>query len=140
MTPTFSTRTSTTTCRSKKVSTPEQGELEEGGVAYTTIAALLRLSKTRSDYIVGKALAEAFPREEDWDAAKGVPNLLEQLNAVALVADDVRQERVYLDAEDPEGVQHAIALHFGRLLETVELFAEEIGVDVHDLLTVLVND
>lgn len=111
----------------------------DGGVPYTTIAALLRLSKLRSEFLVGRALAERYPTEEEWEEALDDRELIEQLDSLGLVADDMRSH-LGLEEPTPESVQNAVGQHYQQAIESIQLFAEEIGTDVQDLLNVLVND
>lgn len=110
------------------------------GLRYNVIAALLRLSKCRSQYLIGKALAEYLPTEDLWEGFMNDPENIAQFQALADVAVDIRAAMDAVLAADPEAVQSVVEQHYDRGLEAVELLAEELTTDPHNLLTVLVND
>lgn len=114
-------------------------ENDEEGPSYTAIAAVLRLSKLRSQYLIGKALSETFATEAEWQDALNDPETMEQFEAAGFIADDLRSHLGTVDPT-PEAVEDAAALEYKDALETIQLFADDIGATIQDLLHVLVTD
>jgi len=120
--------------------TPGAGDVEGRGVQYNVIAAFLRLSRCRSEFLVGQALADAYPTDEAWNVFLNDPETQEQFQALADVAEDIRVGLHASYAADPEAVQRVVEQHYERGLESVMLVAESLVIDPQELLNVLVND
>lgn len=114
--------------------------VEAIGRAYTVTDALLRLLFSRQMYLVGKAMAEAYPTDDDIEDLITDPDAIEQLKGVALVVDDIRHQRAREGAHSLEAMISVLSQHYDRAVEEVELFAEQHGVSPEDLLVVLTRD
>lgn len=102
------------------------------------LALTLELSHLRSTYLVGRALAEAFPTDADWVNACNTQDFLELVDEFAQVIADVRQTLRGVDPT-PEAVAKAMGQHYQRALVAVEAFAELVGIEGEELLRVLVR-
>lgn len=111
----------------------------EGASAAAVFAAVLRLSSLRSAFLVGRALAEVCPYEDQWEAVLRDPEFLETLATVHTIVTDVAATAVSQDRFTPDGIADVGAAHYSRGLEAVELLAERLAVDPKDLLAVLIT-
>jgi hypothetical protein len=105
---------------------------------YGSLALLLYLSRLRSEAIVGRALAETFPTEADWEGFTQDPNTVEELSAFADVVLDMRSGQVS-PSLTPQDVEAMAKPHLSRAMESVELMAEKLGIRTEDLIAALVT-
>lgn len=106
-------------------------------MTYGGAALLLHLSYLRASWLVGQALARAFPDQDSWLKALDEPEFQETLTNFAQLLEDIQLE---LSATpDPELLRRFGEQHYQRSLECVEAFAERIGVSPHELLLVSVR-
>jgi hypothetical protein len=118
----------------------ESAEQDSGAaVGYETIAALLCLRRFRHQYLVGKALAELCPAEDDIDEFTSDPLVLEEIEGFAEVVRDIRIATKGDPRATPETVERAVAPHFGRAMEAVGLMAERLNIPPELLIVALVT-
>ena len=111
--------------------------LAEARVPYGTLALLLHLSRLRSDFIVGRSLAEKFPTEESWTRFTTDPITLEEFS---LFAHYIRELRAHAkQITSPQDVEHMMAPHMDYVLECLSMTAEKLGIRPEDLITTLVT-
>jgi hypothetical protein len=106
-------------------------------VPFGTLALLLHLSRLRSEYIIGRALAEKFPTEDDWVGFTSNRWTVEELSEFAGIVRDLRSGRTPILS--PKDVENAAAQHTDRLLESVSIAAETLGVRPEDLVNALIT-
>lgn len=103
------------------------------------IALLHHLSFMRSQYIVGRKLAENFATNEAWINALKSRQFIELVEEFAQCVSDIRTATELGQAFTPETVQRAVGQHYARALEAVKEFAEVIDVSGEELLAVLIQ-
>ena len=105
----------------------------------TFLAMMLALSQLRSSYVIGKALYEKWPNNDDWVRACSSHEVVELVDEFGEMITDIRDTVAMAPITGPEEAQSAVAEHYGQALASVADFAQLIGVEGEDLLAVLVN-
>jgi hypothetical protein len=105
-----------------------------------TVSLVLQLSNVRNAVMVGQALAQRFPTEEDWNAFITNPIFIESIETFTVCIMDIRNTLPELgNIFDPEVIQQAVDQHYDIALEAVEELADEIGCSPAELLGFFVN-
>lgn len=128
--------------------TPDELPLEDdpvlegafaAGDTHAFVAVVLHLSYLRSQLLVADALARRYPTEEAWQALLNDPLFQETIRDLSEIVADLRDGGLLGLTPDPAALAAAAQQHHGRALEAVEDLAQALGVDPHDLLTVLIR-
>lgn len=105
----------------------------------TFLAMMLALSQLRSSYVIGKALYEKWPDNDEWVRACSSNEMVEMVDEFGEMITDIRDTMAMAPITGPEAAQSAVAEHYGQALSSVADFAQLIGVEGEDILAVLVN-
>lgn len=103
------------------------------------ISIVLHLSRLRTNYLVGRALAEKYPTEAEWQAVLNNPATLELIDEFAQTVVDVRVASELAGTFTPDKVQEAVGKHYDRALDGVQAFAQLTDIAPEDLLSALTH-
>lgn len=103
------------------------------------VALLHHLSYLRSQYIVGRKLAEKYPTDVAWIDALKSRQFIELVEEFAQCVSDIRTASELGQVVNPETVQKAVGQHYSRALEAVKEFAELVEVPAEELLATLIQ-
>lgn len=106
----------------------------------TVIAFVQHLSRLRSNVIVGRALADRFKTEAEWQECLCSEEFLELVDEVTTFAVDLNVAvELVGDLEDVTRLQDAVQEEYPRALAAVDELAELLQVPGEDLLSVLLE-
>lgn len=104
------------------------------------IAFVQHLSRLRSRYLIGRALAEQYPGEAEWQELLSSEGFLELVDEVVGFAVDVTSTvQLMGDLTDVERLQTSVQEEYPRALDAVADLAAALAVPGEDLLSVLLE-